>query len=333
MVTPPPHGVKRAAARVNRSMIHARMAHLPTAIPVTHALRQLRGIILFAGFSINTIFWFMPVLLLGVIKLLVPVAFLRRALTRVLMWLGENWVSVNSAILAGGGSIDWQARGLENLRRDRWYLVVANHQTWVDIFVLQKIFNRRVPFLKFFIKRQLVWFPLLGIAWWALDMPFMKRYSKSYLARHPHMRGKDLETTRKACRKFRHTPTSIINFVEGTRFSEKKRQARNSPYRHLLKPRAGGLAVALASMGELFDSILDVTLVYPEGAVKFWDMCCGTHVRVVVDVRERPVDEWLLSGDYEQDRAFRRSVHNWIGGIWQEKDELIQQMLLQEGSS
>ncbi|MBT8092375.1 MAG: acyltransferase [Gammaproteobacteria bacterium] len=299
---------------------------------MTKVLSQLRGIIVFAGFTINTIFWFIPIFLLGVIKMLVPVTSFRRFLTRILMWLGESWVGVNSAMLAATGSIEWQARGLENLRRDHWYLVMANHQTWVDILVLQSVFNRRVPFLKFFIKQQLIWFPLLGIAWWALDMPFMKRYSPSYLARKPHMRGRDLVTTKRACEKFRHTPTSIINFVEGTRFSEAKRKSRKSPYRRLLPPRAGGLAIALSSMGELFNSILDVTLVYPEGPVKFWDMCCGRHVYVIVDVRERPVDDWLLSGDYERDREFRRSVHRWIGGIWQQKDELIQQILDSENS-
>ncbi|MGB5336153.1 MAG: acyltransferase [Woeseiaceae bacterium] len=290
-------------------------------------LRQLRGILVFSGFAINTIFWFIPIFLLAIIKLLLPVAPLRRAITRVLMALGENWITVNSAMLLTAGSIDWQARGLEGLRRDGWYLVTVNHQTWVDILVMQYVFNRRIPFLKFFIKQQLIWFPLLGVAWWAMDMPFMKRYSASYLAKNPHMKGKDLETTRRACEKFSATPTSVINFVEGTRFSEKKRVARNSPYQHLLPPRAGGFAVAMGSMGDLFDAILDVTMFYPEGPTGFWDMCCGDHVPVVIDVRKRNIDDWLRSGDYENDREFRRRVHRWLGEIWQEKDELLQQML------
>ena len=141
------------------------------------------------------------------------------------------------------------------------------------------------------------------------------------------MRGKDFETTRRACEKFRHTPTSIINFVEGTRFSEEKRLRRKSPYRHLLLPRSGGLAIAMSSMGELFDSIVDVTMVYPRGAARFWDMCCGTHGPVLIKVQERPIEEWLLGGDYEGDRDYRRRVHRWLGDIWQEKDELIQQSL------
>jgi 1-acyl-sn-glycerol-3-phosphate acyltransferase len=290
-------------------------------------IRHLRGIAVFSIITLNTLFWFVPLLLLAVIKLVVPVTGMRRAITRVLMVIGENWVSVNTRLFETAGSIDWQVRGAESLRPDEWYLVIANHQTWVDILVLQGVLNRRIPFLKFFIKQQLVWFPLLGIAWWAMDMPFMKRYSASYLARKPHMKGKDFETTRKACEKFRHTPTSVINFIEGTRFSIEKRDRHKDPYRHLLRPRAGGLAVAMSSMGEMFGSILDVTLVYADGPAKFWDLCCGRHVAVLVDVRERPVEEWLIGGDYENDREWRRRVQTWLGEIWQEKDELIQRTL------
>jgi 1-acyl-sn-glycerol-3-phosphate acyltransferase len=287
----------------------------------------IRGVIVFAGFTANTLFWFIPIFFLAIVKLLVPAVAVRAFITRILMVLGENWISVNTALLSTSGSIDWRIEGADGLRRDDWYLVISNHQTWVDILVLQALFNRRIPFLKFFIKRQLIWFPVLGIAWWAMDMPFMKRYPASYLARNPHMKGRDFETTREACEKFRSTPTSVINFVEGTRFSVEKRDRHSDPYRHLLRPRAGGFAVAMSSMGEMFGAILDVTLVYPDGAAKFWDLCCGRHIEVLAEVRERPVAEWLTHGDYENDREFRRRVQAWLSEIWQEKDELIQRML------
>jgi len=239
------------------------------------------------------------------------------------MWLAENWIGVNALVLRGVGSRQWHAEAAEPLDRNGWYLVLANHQTWVDIVVLQVALNRRIPLLKFFIKQQLIWFPLLGLGFWALDMPFMKRHSPSYLARHPEKKGADLVATRRACEKFRHTPTSVINFVEGTRFSEEKREARNSPYDHLLLPRAGGIAVALSAMGEVFDAILDVTLVYAGGPPKFWDMICGDRVEVTLDIRVLPVDPALVSGDYQNDREFRREVHRWLGRLWQEKDARI----------
>ena len=294
--------------------------------------RNLRGVAFFGGFTLNTIIWFVPIFLLAMVKLVLPIPTLRRAITRILMAMGENWISTNWLMMRFAGSIQLERRGLEGLRRDGWYLVISNHQTWVDIVVLQAVFNRRIPFLKFFIKRELIWFPLLGIAWWAMDMPFMKRFSPSYLARNPHMKGKDLETTRRACEKFRDTPTSVINFLEGTRFSEQKRVARNSPYRHLLQPRAGGLAVALSAMGELFESVVDVTMVYPDGATSFWDMCCGSHVNVVVEVRERELEGWLVEGNYETDREFRKQVHSWLGQIWSEKDEILDKTRESHGS-
>ena len=293
--------------------------------------RHLRGALVFAVIALNTVLWFVPLLVLAVFKLLLPIRSVRSALTLSLMVIGESWVSCNTALISRAGSFDWRVRGAENLRRDEWYLVISNHQTWVDILVLQAALNRRIPFLKFFIKQQLIWFPVMGFAWWAMDMPFMKRYSAAYLSRNPHMKGKDFETTRRACEKFRHTPTSVINFLEGTRFSVEKRDRHNAPYRHLLRPRAGGFAVALSSMGDMFNSILDVTLVYPDGPTKFWDLCCGQPVVVLVDIRKRPVESWLIAGDYENDREWRRKVQAWLGEIWQEKDELIQRTLERRG--
>lgn len=286
-------------------------------------ISNLRGVAFLGGLTVNTILWFLPLFLLSIIKLLLPVPRVRRAITRVLTMCGENWVSCNWLLMQHAGNFEIESHGLANLRRDGWYLVIANHQNWIDILVLQAVFNRRIPFLKFFIKQQLIWFPLLGIAWWALDMPFMKRYSPSYLAKNPQMKGKDLETTRRACEKFRDMPTSILNFIEGTRFSEQKRDNRKSPYRNLLQPRAGGFAVAVSSMGQLFTSIVDVTLVYPDTATRFWDMCCGAKVHVIVDVQERELEQWLVDGNYESDREHRKRMHSWLGEIWTEKDAII----------
>jgi 1-acyl-sn-glycerol-3-phosphate acyltransferase len=290
---------------------------------VTRFFRNTRGVIFFAGLTANTIFWFIPIVVFAVVKLLLPIPILRRAITRTLMAIGENWVSVNVWLMRYAGSVRIESHGVDGLRRDGWYLIIANHQTWVDIFILQAAFNRRVPFLKFFIKQELIWFPFLGVVWWAMGMPFMKRFSLSYLAKNPHMKGKDLEMTRRACEEFRDTPTSVLNFIEGTRFSEQKRADRKSPYNKLLQPRAGGFAVALSSMGELFNSIVDVTLVYPENTTRFWDLCCGQDVHAIVEVRERQLERWLVDGNYESDRVFRKELHSWLGDIWKEKDAVI----------
>lgn len=262
-------------------------------------------------------------MVLALIKLLLPVAGARRIISRLLMRIAENWISCNALVFGFVNDVRWDVQGLDELDRESWYLVIVNHQSWVDIVVLQTLFNRRIPLLKFFIKKQLIWFPFLGLAFWALDMPLMQRHSKSYLARHPEKKGSDLVATRRACEKFRHTPTSVINFIEGTRFSEEKRRRRNSPYRHLLQPRAGGLALALSTMGDMFSAILDVTVVYPAGAPRFWQLVCGELREVVVRVRHRDVEQWMLEGDYIDDREHRRRFHQWLGEIWTEKDQEI----------
>lgn len=290
--------------------------------------RNLQGLITFLACTVNTIVWFVPVFVLGLIKFVLPVRFVRMHLTRWIMQFGTAWVACNSFIFSLGNSTNWDVRGLEGLRRDHWYLVIANHRSWVDIVVLQTVLNHRIPFLKFFIKQELVWFPFLGLAWWAMDMPFMKRYSKSYLAKHPEKKGRDLEATRKACAKFRDAPTAVINFIEGTRFTEEKRAKRGSPYRHLLAPHAGGVALALASMGSMFDAILDVSIVYPGVTPAFWDLMCGDFEGVVVDIRHRPVERWLYQGGYETDRDFRRQFHHWLAGLWEEKDSRIHDILV-----
>lgn len=279
----------------------------------------LKGSLAGSVLAANAVAIFSGMIPVALVKLALPFGAVRRGADRVLMSLAEGWIAVNGWWMALVQRIRWDVQGHEGLRRRAWYLVSSNHQTWVDILVLQKVFHRRVPFLKFFLKRQLLYVPVMGLAWWALDFPFMRRRSGS--------RSKDLATARRACEKFRQIPTSVMNFLEGTRFSRPKREAQQSPYRHLLKPKAGGLATALGAMGERFDAMLDVTIVYPEGVPSFWDLLSGRLKQVVVRVRELEIPKDLLGGDYEGDPAFRARIQTWLHGIWTEKDRTIEEIL------
>jgi len=294
---------------------------MPRHVVLKKYLTNLKGGLVFAANTVNTFVWFTPLISFTILKLLVPVPGFRRLMTRWIMAMGENWISGNALIFRLVNGTRYTVRGLDGLSRDKWYLLVVNHQTWADIIVLQTVFNRRIPFLKFFVKQQLFWFPVLGIAFWALDMPFMKRYSKGYLQKHPEKKGQDLEMTKRACEKFHDTPTSVINFIEGTRFSEQKREKRQSPFRFLLPPRSGGIAVTMSSMGEMFDAVLDVTLFYPTGVPTFWDVMCGRFESVEVYVRQRPVQRWIVDGDYVNDRDHRGRFHRWLTELWTDKDE------------
>lgn len=277
-------------------------------------------------FSLNTIIWCTALFPFIFIKLIIPHARVRRQLSRLLIIIATVWIEGNDFIFHITQKIQWDVKGLENLSNQKSYLVISNHLSWTDIFVLQHIFKHRIPFLKFFLKKELIWVPFLGIAWWALDFPFLKRHSKQFLEKHPELRGKDMEATRKSCEKFKSLPVSVMNFLEGTRFNFEKHNKQKSPYRNLLKPKAGGVALVLSSMADYLSNVLEVTIVYPENKppINFWDILAGKVPVIIVRVSVLPIPENAVGRDYEQDQAFREDVQQWINGLWQEKDKQIE---------
>jgi len=278
-------------------------------------------------FLLNTVVHVLPLLLLALLKLLLPVSVVRRVLNRALTAIAENWIAVNSMALAALTSTRISVDGLPAVDRRAHCLVLCNHQSWVDIPVLQQLFNRRLPFMRFFLKRQLIWVPLLGLAWWALDFPFMHRHSKQQLAQKPQLAGRDLAATRRACEKFREIPVSIMNFVEGTRFTGAKHARQQSPYRHLLKPRGGGTALVLDALGDCIDTIVDVTLVYPHGQPGFLQLLANRVPEIRVHIRLLPVPQDLSDGDYQHDAEYRERFQAWLNRLWQEKDQRIAGLL------
>lgn len=286
----------------------------------------LRGIIASVLLTGNIVFWASLLFPLTLIKLIVPVQRARRALGRALVWVGEGWISCNKAWMDLVQRTRWHVSGGERLHQQASYLITSNHQSWVDILVLQYQLNRRIPLMRFFLKKELLYVPVMGLAWWALDFPFMKRYSKATLARHPEKRGKDLETTRRACAKFGQIPVSITNFLEGTRFTQAGHDAQQSPYRHLLKPRAGGIAFVIDAMGEQLKTLVNVTIHYPDGRPSFWDLLCGRMKQVVVRLEEREIPRQFLGRNYELDAGYRAEFQLWVNQLWQRKDALLGQL-------
>ena len=155
----------------------------------------------------------------------------------------------------------------------------------------------------------------------------MKRYKRAFLEKHPHLKGKDLETTRKACEKFQHKPVSVMNFVEGTRFTPRKHKLQDSPFSGLLKPRAGGVAFVLSAMGTQLHKLLDVTIYYPQGAPSFWDFVCGKVKDIHVSVNVISIDDILKSDifalDYFDNPAQRERFQSWLNQLWLQKDNTL----------
>ena len=289
--------------------------------------RLLTGLTVTLLLLLNTLLLIGPMLVIALGKFILPGKALKAACARGVMWVAETWAEVNKIIFASLLPVQWDIRGNAALHQDTSYLVISNHQSWVDIPALVQAFNRKTPYFKFFLKQELICVPFLGLAFWALEYPFMKRYSKAFLAKHPELKGQDLAITKRACEKFKALPVTVVNYLEGTRFTPSKHTQQGSPYRHLLKPKAGGVAFVLAALGEQLDAVLDVTLVYPSERIPgFWDLISGQVPKVIIDIQTLELDPALWQGDYENDPAFRLYMQNWVSALWAEKDARIEQL-------
>lgn len=281
-----------------------------------------RGVIAITALILSTIFWVSLLLIVSVFRIIIPLKFWYSLTSRLCIFIADCWIICNNTGISLLYKVKWDIKVSGELKMREWYLVLSNHQSWVDIVVLQKIFLHKIPFLKFFLKKELIWVPVLGLAWWALEFPFMKRYTREFLEKNPHLRGKDLEVTRKACEKYKAIPISIMNFPEGTRFRQWKHDRQQSPYKYLLKPRAGGIAFVLESMGSMMHRIVDVTIYYPEGAKTLWEFLCGKTTRISVTVNVIEIKD-NMRGDYINDAKYNENFQKRLNSFWKRKDRLL----------
>jgi 1-acyl-sn-glycerol-3-phosphate acyltransferase len=283
----------------------------------------VRGVIVFLFYLVFTFIVFVIFLVFALFKFAVPLKPVRIVCSRILDGLASYcWVFCANQTHRLFGAVEWAIKGTEKIHADKWTLILSNHQSWVDILVLIKVFYRKLPPYKFFIKKELLWIPMMGFCFWALDFPVMKRYSKTFLKKNPHLKGKDLEATRKACEKYKETPVTIMNFPEGTRFNREKHQKQGSPFRHLLRPKAGGTALVMYAMGEHLSRIIDVTIFYPDGTPGLWDYFCGKTKKITVYVQSLEMKP-DLAGNYFADPDFKNRFLHWLNGIWTRKDDLL----------
>lgn len=255
----------------------------------------------------------------AVIKLILPFPFVKKLMVSMANKTLWCWATLNLWMLNINNTIDWVVDGGETLSQEKWYLLLSNHVSWADIVILSSVMKDKVPMTKFFLKYELLYVPFVGLACWGADMPFMRR--------NPERKDDDFKAIQKSCENFRSVPTTVVNFVEGTRATPDKLKEARTPYQHLFKPKIGGVAFTLSAMGELFDGIVDVTLAYPENQDSpFIDMLQGKLTKVVVRIKLHANDE-KVNGDYFGDKVFRRGFHQWINELWKEKDEYLQRIL------
>jgi len=269
-----------------------------------------------------------PLWLMGVSKTLTGAPIADKAVIKIATY----WISSNSAMIDNMlPRKDWRINLPADVHTNGKYLLISNHQSWVDTSIVQYIGEKRLPLTRFFTKFELIYIPIVGQAFYFLDFPMMRRYSKEAVAKNPALKGKDIEEAKRACALLKNKPFTLLNYLEGTRFTKAKHAQQQSPYTHLLKPRAGGLSLAINALGADMDGILDMTIVYPDGVPTYSDLWKGNIKRLGVDVRHITIPDALFAGiqngGYENDETVKAQMFAWVEQIWREKDQRITAML------
>lgn len=286
--------------------------------------QKLRGLGIGSIITSSTFLFGPPVLATGLLKVFIPTKKLDEAAIK----LTNEWLAVNNWLIDHAlPEIEWQVTLPPDLSLNGRYLLLCNHQSWVDTTVMQYIGLTRMPLARFFTKWELIFIPFLGLAFKILGFPMMKRHSAEAIAKNPELKKQDLEEAKRACSQLQSQPYTLLNYIEGTRFTPFKQAQQGSPYQHLLKPKSGGIALALNILGNEIDKLIDMTIVYPDGIPTYQDFWTGRVKRIGVDLREIDIPDWVLQGNYEEDAAFKEKFQVWIGELWQQKDQLIGHML------
>lgn len=299
--------------------IHKRSPKLGKAV----SLATATGVI-----AANSFGGSIPLWLMGVGKIITgaPIA------DKTVIKIANHWISSNNALIDNMlPRKDWRISLPDDVNTEGKYLLISNHQSWVDTSIVQYISEKRLPLTRFFTKFELIYIPIVGQAFYFLDFPMMRRHSKEAVAKNPALKGQDIEEAKRACALLKDKPFTLLNYLEGTRFTQAKHEQQKSPYTHLLKPRAGGLSLAINALGSEMDGLLDMTIVYPDGVPTYSDLWKGNIKRLGVDVRYLDIPAELFAGikrgGYENDEQVKAQMFAWIEQVWRDKDQRINDML------
>jgi 1-acyl-sn-glycerol-3-phosphate acyltransferase len=259
----------------------------------------------------NIAFWVALAIPVRLVRSVVPSA--RPSLRRLLDALYRAAVRVDDLWLERVIGIRWSRPELV-LDRGRSQILLSNHVSWVDIFLLQSLMARHGFAVQFLTKRELVWLPVVGLVFWVFEFPLLRRTTRPG-ADDALRRGQDRAAVEAACRHARHQPVALVDFAEGTRATAARRASRSSPHRHLLPPRVGGFEALLDGLGEGLGGVVDCTLVYPrDREIRFWEFLAGRVSEIEVAA------EAIAPAEIPATRAERA---RWLEERWARKDERI----------
>jgi 1-acyl-sn-glycerol-3-phosphate acyltransferase len=263
---------------------------------------------------LNLTFWCIPLLMLTLVGITAPG--LRSRLRGPLEAIYRTAVGVNDWWFRHVLGYRWQVPPV-GLARDRTYLVIANHQSWADSFLIQTAIAHHGPILKVLVKEELMRIPVLGLIFWAYDFPRLKRRARR-AEDEPTRRIEDAERIRTACERLKAAPGAMLVYPEGTRFTEEKHRSGPKTYRHLLPPRPGGFGTVLDALADQAEAVVDLSIFYPESA-SFWRFLSGGVSEPQLAIALIPIREIADPSD-------------WLRTRWQSKDDWLAKRTAQASS-
>lgn len=292
---------------------------------IKNPIKILIGSINAILYALVTLIFAILILLFGIVIWIIPSQRWRYHGTRMVLKLPVFWADLLNLIIRINNRHKIIIQGDSRLlSTKKWYILISNHLSWIDILILGYVFNNKIPVIKFFMKKQLLWMlPIAGISCWILGYPFMSKHSRQAIRKRPELKRADIEATKKACDKFKKYPTTVMNFVEGSRFTKEKHQRQSSPFRHLLKPSSGGIAIVMNELRDYLSGVINVTIQYDsDSKMTFWKFACNDFNKIIVHFELLSINDELM-GNYYKDREYRRRFQQWLNNIWQRKDQLL----------
>lgn len=267
-----------------------------------------------------------PLVIINIPRI-IPNKKLKQKLGSISNTMGTATVGAIAISLSLLHQLEWEFEIPENLSINDWYIAMSNHQSWADIFILLIAGHKKIPLLKFFMKKELQWIPIIYLVHKTIDMPFLHRHSPEQIKANPELKKLDFENAKTAAKRFSRNPSTAFSFAEGTRFSQFKHLEQQSPYPNLLKPKVGALSIALSGMPEV-KTLIDFTIVYSSNKRTAWQFLCGDLNKAKIIAKTYKIPKNLQSYTYENKSEYRKQFQLFIDEIWQKKQSMISELKL-----
>ena len=267
-----------------------------------------------------------PLVIINIPRI-IPNKKLKQKLGSISNKMGTATVGAIAISLSLLHQLEWEFEIPENLSINDWYIAMSNHQSWADIFILLIAGHKKIPLLKFFMKKELQWIPIIYLVHKTIDMPFLHRHSPEQIKANPELKKLDFENAKTAAKRFSRNPSTAFSFAEGTRFSQFKNLEQQSPYPNLLKPKVGALSIALSGMPEV-KTLIDFTIVYSSNKRTAWQFLCGDLNKAKIIAKTYKIPKNLQSYTYENKSEYRKQFQLFIDEIWQKKQSMISELKL-----